>query len=102
MAKAPPAKKRLPDELVEKLDNNTQILVDSIYVLSTHWQAISRVVEDIVLGVPPLLKVGADGKRAVDFDAYVAKVREAQEQPSLLAAASDDEVRIFGGTGEIQ
>lgn len=80
-------------------------------MLDMSIQVLIKVVEDMAVGRLVPLEVGEDGAQHVDFNQYVERVRKSMESDqqrveraqaagsSPLAAPTEEEVVMFGGTG---
>jgi hypothetical protein len=93
------------------LDHNAKIFRDTLIVLDMSVQSIAAALDDFICG-RDVAKNTVDGIEHVNYNHYLEQFKQAivkmREEPaaaapeeSTIAAATDEEVRIFGGTGDL-
>ena len=107
---------RLDAKVLADLDHNSKIFRDTLIVLDMSVQSIAAVVDDLACG-RAVEKTTIDGVEHVDYNVYLDrfkktldKMRADKQQPeappmtpplvSTIAAPTDEDVRVFGGTGD--
>jgi hypothetical protein len=98
----------LPKKVLADLDHNSKIFRDTLIVLDMSVQSLAAVIDDLACG-REVVKTHVDGVAHVDYNHYLEQFRHVllqshakEEEPvpveaSPITAATDEEVRIFGG-----
>lgn len=102
------ANPNLSKKVLADIDRNSQIFRDTLIVLDISVQSIAAALDDLVCG-RAVVKNTVDGVEHVDYNHYIAQFKQALNSMrtelktpavSPITAATDEEVHIFGGTGE--